>query len=165
MSGAAPAWVEVMRWLHRDRPSRAPAPPPGLVLRKVRLPSGRERPEWFLAGTEPVVSLPALEPIGARIAYPPAGAILALDPDIPSDRQVMFFEASPADARLTWRLDDRPFGSAGEPVSWAPQAGSHSLALLDAQGKTLDEVSFEVRGGPADAPEADLSAPWGTHLP
>ena len=30
-TGAAPIWRDVMVWLHRDEPSRAPVSPPGLV--------------------------------------------------------------------------------------------------------------------------------------
>ncbi len=60
-SGAAPIWAEVMGWLHRATPSRAPKPPAGLVQAAVRYgpqpgvagtPLESARQEWFLAGTQ-----------------------------------------------------------------------------------------------------------------
>ncbi|SDM47632.1 penicillin-binding protein 1C [Oryzisolibacter propanilivorax] len=59
-SGAAPVWAELMQWLHRDLPSRAPKPPGGVVRQAVRFaaaqPAGdwleSPRQEWFLAGTQ-----------------------------------------------------------------------------------------------------------------
>ncbi len=69
-SGAAPVWAEVMRFLHRDEASRAPAPPAGLVRVRVAFGSAEAkgggssagadsaspleaaRDEWFLQGTE-----------------------------------------------------------------------------------------------------------------
>ena len=60
-SGAAPIWAEVMGWLHRASPSRAPKPPAGLVQAAVRYgpqpgaggtPLESARQEWFLAGTQ-----------------------------------------------------------------------------------------------------------------
>lgn len=53
-SGAAPVWAGMMRYLHLCTPSRAPAPPPGLVTRRMHYVAATEadRDEWFIAGTE-----------------------------------------------------------------------------------------------------------------
>ncbi len=61
-SGAAPVWAAVMAYLHANEPSRAPAPPRGLVSAPVRfgpapgqeqdIPLEAARPEWFLPGTQ-----------------------------------------------------------------------------------------------------------------
>ncbi|OJW83107.1 MAG: penicillin-binding protein 1C, partial [Alicycliphilus sp. 69-12] len=58
-SGAAPIWADVMGWLHRGTPSRAPRPPEGVARQAVRYgpaPDGGRlesaRDEWFLRGTQ-----------------------------------------------------------------------------------------------------------------
>jgi penicillin-binding protein 1C len=81
----------------------------------------------------------------ARIAAPAAGAIIALDPDIPDARERVALEADPPDASLRFRLDGADLGHAGGLVLWAPARGGHELALLDAAGRALDSVRFEVR--------------------
>src|SRR6185436_9669670 len=50
-SGAAPVWAELMSFLHRREPSRAPTPPPGVVRMHVRFGDELEaaRDEWFIA--------------------------------------------------------------------------------------------------------------------
>ncbi len=105
-----------------------------------------ERDELFLAGTEvaEVEVKPAL-PSAARIVYPGEGSIIALDPDIPAAAQRVRFEASVPDATLQWRI----VGAAAEAVPdalWQPHPGRFELALIDAQGRELDRVRFEVRG-------------------
>src|SRR5262249_37026361 len=111
-SGAAPVWAEVMGFLHRGTPSRAPAPPSGLVQKQVRFGDEIEaaRSEWFIAGTEQAVFSLAPEASTAestpRITSPADGTIIAIDPDIPPDRQRVRFEA--AGRAVQWRIDGRP---------------------------------------------------------
>jgi penicillin-binding protein 1C len=172
VTGAAPVWLEVMAWLHRAEPSVPPSPPAGVLGRRVAFSGGIEPPrrEWFLRGTAP--SLSAWSPVGhpamattqallvgrrPHILQPASGVIIALDPDIPPARQRVVFEAAgtggdagsgdtAADAVLRWRLDGADLGPAGEPLRWAPRPGRHTLSLADEEGRTLDEVAFEVRG-------------------
>jgi penicillin-binding protein 1C len=147
VTGAAPAWVEIMNWLHSDKPSIAPRPPPGVIRRTVDFPAaGTSRPEWFIRGTESASILPAAGPAGFRIAYPSAGTIVALDPDIPPDRQKLFFEAEPANDSCAWMLDGRVLGTAGSVLLWTPEKGKHTLSLVDRSGRVEDTVGFEVRG-------------------
>ena len=62
-SGAAPVWADIMGFLHRTTPSRAPQPPAGVLEQSVRfgnhqgsgLPLESARSEWFLAGTQQAV--------------------------------------------------------------------------------------------------------------
>jgi penicillin-binding protein 1C len=156
ISGAAPVWREVMDWLQRGdarhgRPaqtSRPPAAPPGLVRTTVRFEPAGEPPrsEWFLAGSEMSVVRAAAGQALARIAYPAEGSIIALDPDIPPQRQrVPLRLSAPAAPGTTWRLDERPLGPAARAQAWLPQPGRHRLVLADARGTALDSVSFEVR--------------------
>jgi len=150
VSGAAPVWQEVMNRLHRGEPSRAPAPPPGVVVRRVRFDGELEaaRDEYFLAGTEMTEVLIAGTPTRARITYPGDGTIIALDPDIPAAQQRIGLRASGARSSGSWRIDGRPAGDADGVALWAPAPGRHRLALLDAGGREVDAVRFEVRGAP-----------------
>ncbi len=167
-SGAAPIWADVMAQLHAQRASRAPRPPaatpqrPALLRAEVRYgpdPATREplaaaRSEWFLPGTQQ--ALFALESNAAtaasaamgRIVRPVAGTIIALDPDIPPDRQRLQFAAQRpgGDARaLRWWLDGKEVAR-GAHWAWLPWPGRHRMELRDAQGTVLDSVGFEVRG-------------------
>lgn len=145
ISGAAPVWLEIMNVLHARIPSRPPEPPQGVTAATVPQ-SGEEpdRTEWFLAGTEPTpAAVPAPPKTIAAILYPPSGAVLALDPDIPEENQrVSFLARSPAGA--IWILDGRTAGQAASHV-WAPVRGEHVLSLADAEAKILDTVRFHVK--------------------
>jgi len=143
ITGAAPVWVEIMNWLHRDRTSSEPQPPPGVVAAKI--PGSDSRKEWFMRGTEAAVA-PGTATPGPRIVYPASGTIVALDPDIPSEKQRLFFEAQPKDDRWHWLLDGQSIGGAGKLLLWSPVPGRHTLALIDASDHTLDSITFEVRG-------------------
>ena len=163
-SGAAPVWATLMQHLHAHTPSRAPRAPAGLVQAHARFDGARggpaleaSRSEWFIAGTEQssfAMHAPASTGTRAplRIHAPAEGTIIALDPDIPPNRQRLTFTASGEGAR--WRLDGKPLAQ-GMQVQWLPWPGRHVMQLTDARGKVLDEVRFEVRGaGVKDAGEA-----------
>jgi penicillin-binding protein 1C len=147
ITGAAPVWVEIMNWLHRDGSSREPEAPPGVVCRDVEFShSGRSRRECFIEGTETTVVQETAASVRIKIAYPASGTVIALDPDIPAAQQRLFLEAEPRDDRLRWVLDDEVLGSAGSLVLWIPKVGPHTLALWDKTGRVLDSVVFQVRG-------------------
>ena len=148
-SGAAPVWAKVMGFLHAREPSRAPAAPPGLVHQPVRFGGALEaaRDEWFIAGTEQ--ALFALgqvgdgADIGGRITAPADGSIIAIDPDIPPNRQRVRFEAE--GRGLQWRIDGKPLAR-GNRAQWLPWPGRHLVELTNAEGKVLDQLRIEVRG-------------------
>jgi penicillin-binding protein 1C len=153
VSGAAPVWLEVMNYLHGDTRSTAPSRPEGVVLARPVFQTGSEtqRNELFLSGTEPVPMATNLTKheswLIARIAYPPEGTIIVIDPDIPEENQRVFFEAENADnTELRWMLNSvlLPPGDVGR--RWAPRPGRYDLVLADNSGKMLDKVTFEVRG-------------------
>jgi penicillin-binding protein 1C len=147
VTGAAPLWLEIMNFLHDEDAGPIVAPPDGLVRRPVG--SGiSSSMEWFIAGTEPVPAPAAAEAAGAWIAYPPSGAVFALDPDMPSGRQRIVFGLHGRSEHLQWVLNGRVLGCAAAPVSWVPVAGRYVLVLRDASGATLDSVRFQVRGRP-----------------
>ena len=171
-SGAAPVWAALMAELHRHKPSKEPPPPPGVVPAKVDFGAGpgteAPRTEWFVRGTEQTrfaieseannrhstltsgrndAKADAQSP--PRIVAPAAGTIVALDPDIPPAHQRLLLQANRPDVR--WRLDGQPLPPAtsstdGARALWLPWPGKHTVSLIDAKGRTLDEVRIEVRG-------------------
>jgi penicillin-binding protein 1C len=146
VSGAAPIWHALMTQLHEGRPSRAPARPAGVVARHIEFDGQREaaRDELFLAGTEQarISATAQLAPARAfGITSPRDGSRFALDPDIPPSSQQIVFEGEAG----TWVLDGRRLGQ-GTRLHWAPWPGRHELRLLDARGRALQTVRFEVRG-------------------
>jgi penicillin-binding protein 1C len=150
-TGAAPVWSRVMAELHRDRPSRAPRPPAGLIEQPVRF-AGWPKPEpardeWFLQGTQQAVWQVQAPPARRAILNPQDGAIYALDPDIPPQVQRLTFETGAAGNRRDWWLDGKHLGPArgGQAPRWLPWPGRHTLELRE--GRTvIDRVRFEVRG-------------------
>lgn len=170
-SGAAPVWAALMKYLHKTEPSRAPAPPPGVIQSRTQFGNQLEaaRSEWFIKGTEQKLfaanssagSAPSDRSL--RITAPATGTILALDPDIPPNRQRLSFSAEgqglgskPGAASPRWLMDGREFGR-GAQAQWLPWPGRHRVQLVDARGKVFDEIRMEVRG--AGVREAKAAAP------
>jgi penicillin-binding protein 1C len=146
VSGAAPIWREIVASLHEGRSSRAPVRPAGVVRQHIDFEAAREpaREELFLAGTEQAHWRDSAQLAPQRafgITSPRDGSRFALDPDIPPASQQIVFEG----ARGTWVLDGKRLGTASV-LRWAPWAGRHELTLLDARGRALQTVRFEVRG-------------------
>jgi penicillin-binding protein 1C len=156
VTGAAPLWLEIVNWLHRDVPSRPPAAVAGVERARVRFEAELEpeREELFVAGT--AVDHVAAKPAGSArvgILYPAAGQIIAVDPDIPVEAQRVRFQAAAPDG-VKWLLDGEEMASSEEEVFWSPVPGRHALSLRDAEGIELDRVEFEVRGALAAAAPA-----------
>ena len=84
-----------------------------------------------------------------RILAPTDGVIIALDPDIPPERQRVAFEASWSREPLRWVLDGAEVGIVDGSLLWKPKPGRHVLALVDEQQSRVSEVQFVVRGGRA----------------
>jgi penicillin-binding protein 1C len=149
VTGAAPAWLEIMNALHNNRASDPPTPPPGVSQRGIRYEPAVEPPrsEWFLAGTETeVLRLAEAATQAPRIESPTNGVIIALDPDIPYENQAVWLSARPARADVQFMLDGKPLASAASPYKWRPVPGLHKLVLTGPGGKVYDRVEFSVRG-------------------
>ncbi|MDI1268668.1 MAG: transglycosylase domain-containing protein [Polaromonas sp.] len=170
-SGAAPVWAALMNYLHQSEPSRAPAPPAGVMQKQVTFadaagtPIEAARSEWFLRGTEQALfaiysgaagadrtraggekglkKSNDVAAVAARITTPANGTIVALDPDIPPNRQRVSFSAQGGDLR--WLMDGKPFAR-GAQTQWLPWPGRHVVQLVDDSGEVLDEIRIEVRG-------------------
>lgn len=153
-AGAAPVWLDLMNHLHRAAPSAAGPPPDGLVAGEHST-GGRPRREWFLRGTEPGDGGPAAPAAVPRIVYPPAGAVVAIDPDIPPERQKIIFAAAGTEGAPAWVLDGRPL-SAGAHPPWTPSAGRHTVELRDRGGRLLDAAAFQVRGAAREGSESPI---------
>jgi penicillin-binding protein 1C len=155
-----------MNFLHAQQSSQPPKPPPGMVQQRVKFegPNNSEatREEWFIAGTEQATFATASQDKSAlakvaRITSPTNGSIIALDPDIPPQRQRLTLQAQ--GHKLRWLLDGKPLAQ-GNQALWLPWPGRHTLQVTDAQGKVLDEVKLEVRGaGVKKAAAASAPAP------
>lgn len=154
VSGAGPIWHDIMNYLHRGGDSMQPPPPSGVVRRAVVFEGGLEpaRDDYFVGDTAVSrVRLRGTEKAGdalLRIISPAPGTIVALDPDIPPDKQKLLLLASGTghDARgAMWHVDGKPAGK-GLRGWWAPWPGKHRIELLGADGKLRDHATFEVRG-------------------
>ncbi|HTK98482.1 MAG TPA: penicillin-binding protein 1C [Pseudomonadales bacterium] len=148
VTGAAPAWHDIMLALHAGKPSRAPSAPAGVTQRAIAYEPTVEAPrhEWFVAGTElaTVTAVPERAE-RSRIAAPGNGLIIAIDPDIPADRQRVPIRARGATAQLAFRMDGQALGAADSQLLWPPRTGAHRLALVDRSGAVVDQVLFTVR--------------------
>ena len=155
--------------------SMPPAAPAGVARRTVAFlpPVESARDEWFVRGTEMDVvrseqdaghSMVGVDSAGAtpRIRYPAAGAVIALDPDIPDAAQRVVFEAAPAIEGLRWRLDGVEIAGGsrrGRAELGAGVRPAHARARgRDGQAR-FPRVAFEVRGHVADAWPSPRSRP------
>jgi len=146
VSGAAPLWLEIMNYLHRNRPSRQADPPPGLEELETRFPDLHvARKELYLEGTESTTVKASGKEAPTRILYPVDGMILAIDPDIPASQQIVLFEARAGHEAISWRLDGKQLAEKQSKARWRPKAGKHKLELQTADGRVLESVEFEVR--------------------
>ncbi len=147
ITGAAPVWIEIMSYLHRNESSLPPPPPAGLTQLRLKTEiSELPQTEWFLTGTEPLKikkSDPALQP---KITSPVQGSVIAWDPDIPPGQQRVLFEAEPATGSYTWILNNQEMMETQGRFLWAPEKGRYRLELRDQQKRIRDSVEFEVRG-------------------
>jgi penicillin-binding protein 1C len=148
ITGAAPVWVEVMDHLHERDRSRAPVPPAGVISKSIAFDGGIEpaRKEWFIRDTETELVRYRSNSLAPRITYPAKGTVIALDPDIPEDRQRVFFETDAGEGAFLLSLDGATLGSASGPLSWKPEAGDHIVSLIDRDHRVLDTVEFKVKG-------------------
>src|SRR5262249_47655450 len=113
VTGAAPAWLELMSLVER-----------GPVVARVDDTAPVHRPVNSEPGPRP--SGPGRAP---RIAWPIRGTVIAIDPDIPPSRQRVVFEAR-GGADVRWRLDAAVLGRGADRIFWKLEAGRHLLELV-----------------------------------
>jgi penicillin-binding protein 1C len=137
--------------LNQKWPSGKPPWPTDLVTAAIQFDDEIEaaRDELFLSGTEATqVSLKRGAALRARIAYPGAGTIVALDPDIPAAVQRMQFAMRPEAHGYSFRIDGEELAV---DATWSPVHGKHVLDLIDGTGRIADSVHFTVRGNAGTA--------------
>ena len=149
VTGAAPVWREIMDTLQKEGAAPAPKPPDGVHASLVSFATGNEaaRPEWFLTGTQMSGSIAKLNANDQtpQIESPTNGMIVAIDPDIPSDRQRLPVRVKGNSEGLVVRLDDAVLGQADKGMFWQPRPGAHRIVLEDSSGSTVDQIRFTVR--------------------
>lgn len=150
VTGAGPSWYEIMNYLHRAEPSRAPAAPPAVVAKKIRHSwSSGPREEFFIAGTEPAQEWiePALEK-RVQFVFPAEGSVLVKDPQMDQDNVALFVRfkgAVPEGSGIFW--DGKRISGAVSPYKMEkPPVGRHTLAILAGDGKELASVRFTIKG-------------------
>lgn len=156
VTGAGPIWHDVFDWLYRNRPPASPSRPAGVEARAIVFGGHLEprRTEYFLGDTAQSRFMPpeaGAEPGLPRISEPVDGTVLALDPDIPWDRQRLRLRAvdvrsRPVTTDVRWFLDARFYGEGTVP-DWAPRTGVHVFELRDRRDTVLDRVRIVVRKG------------------
>ena len=145
-SGAAPAWRDIMLWLHRDGAPAAPIVPGGVETRPLRFEPAIEPPrsEHFVVGTSFSVAVAKPErDLRPRLIAPANGAIVALDPDIPLARQSILIRTSGAGA-LSLSIDGHRLPLRSGNAIWRPVPGSHRIVLAD-DGRLVDAARVTVR--------------------
>jgi penicillin-binding protein 1C len=151
VTGAAPVWRDIVEYLHRSSPSVAPQPPHGVVRQQVSYRPAIEAPrrDWVIGSSHVGTVQAEIISIGNAVPLlvaPPDSAVIAPDPDIPQRRQALLLQSNGIGNTCMW-LDTRPVAACGKSKALLPlpTPGRHTLALKDAQGKTLDTHRFEVR--------------------
>ena len=107
VTGAAPIWMEMMDFLHRDVSSIQREALSGLVRKKIEFSQGAaaSREEWFIRGTEPSAQNQTAGQFNPKIIYPPSGTVIAIDPDIPPELQKVFFVCQVHEDDFQWVLN------------------------------------------------------------
>ena len=148
ITGAAPIWIEMMNFLHQSDSNAKREPPNGLVKMKIasRQRGESSREEWFICGTEPNSRDQNIGQFNQRILYPPSGTVIALDPDIPTELQRVFFISQTNKGSVRWKLNGAPMAAVGKAIPWTPSAGKYFLAIVDQEDRIIDSIHFEVRG-------------------
>ncbi len=149
VTGAAPVWRQIMDGLHRTQTETRPAAPRGVRRQSVRYASRTEAPrqEWFLEGTAMTGPLQEVsrDARSAHISSPVDGMVIALDPDIPAERQRLPLGVEGSVSGLLLKVDEQLLGQASEVRLWQPQTGVHRFSLEEANGRSVDSVVVTVR--------------------
>jgi penicillin-binding protein 1C len=148
VSGAAPVWLAMMNYLHADKPSTPPKPPPKVISAQVSFHHDMELPrkEFFLEGTDPLSQIRMGSPFQKpRIISPTDETLISIDPEIPEDLQRVPFQFRPQTGRYQWVLNDRKTGIFDPFFLWKPERGTYVLSIMDKENLVVDSVEFVVK--------------------
>ncbi len=128
VAGAAPVWASLINYLETSSSPASKGRTEKLAKRELGQPLERRRI--------------------AKILYPTQGLIVALDPDIPKERQKLFIEVQGALESSVLEIDGKKLSGTKDPINegWTPVNGSHEVILKGTDGRVQDKVAFEVKG-------------------
>ncbi len=135
VSGAAPAWREMMDFLMKNLQVQKKIPANILVQNIDSIP------RYFIRGTEFKKENQKIETSEmAKILHPLNNTKFAIDPQIPIEAQKLVLKS---DTNQNWYIDDKLIGR-GKTQFWNLKKGEHLIQLKD-QVKILDQVSILVK--------------------
>lgn len=144
ISGAAPIWAEIMDYLHKEDWDLPLTPPNGMQAISHSGEGETNGTEYYIRGTEPILHPKPSQKIINGILSPTTDSVIAIDPDIPPNRQKVFFQPKYFSKELTWSLNGEEKGSAGEIYFWTPVPGEHTLELFSKDVR-IDKIFFKVK--------------------
>ncbi len=144
ITGAAPIWAEIMEYLHKETMVFPIKPPSGIQEINYLGEGGASVKEYYIHGTEPVLLPKISQKIINGIQSPTADSVIGMDPDIPLDRQKVFFQPKFFSKDFFWKLNGEEKGSAEEIYFWTPIPGEYTLELYSRDVK-IDKISFKVK--------------------
>lgn len=150
VTGAAPSWNEIMKYLHFQNPSNPPDIPENIIAKKI-IPANLTHAikEYYIQGTEPLVEkIQVAKNRKFQFVFPANNSTLVIDPQIDPKKIGVFirFKGNVPEG-ATLKVGEVFLGKAKNPTKWDyPLLGEHRLSLLDAQGKELEFVEFTVKG-------------------
>lgn len=152
VSGAAPLWLDVMKFIHSTAIPTEPSIPAGVHQDAVRFSHGKEGPrlEYYLDGHHGGLSRPPRPRSQELLLSPNDGEIIALDPEIPEQSQKLMIRRQGSDS-LHLYMNGRDLGTSST-VLWFPIPGKHLLQVVDSKQRVLDSASFLVKLPPARNP-------------
>ncbi|PHR62770.1 MAG: penicillin-binding protein 1C [Robiginitomaculum sp.] len=144
-SGAAPIWREMIDLVQAGQPPLPTLTPDGIEKMHVSFVPAIEpaRPELFLTGMgRSIVQVVTNDDLQPYVSQPADGTIIALDPDIPPQNQMMRIAIAGKTTGLNLTLDNQ---SINPNQLWLPIPGSHLLTIRDSDQNLIDQVRFSVR--------------------
>jgi penicillin-binding protein 1C len=128
VTGAAPLWRKIMDQLHQRQVSVMPK-----AIAAVKLPEPYD--------DHLNVKRAAL----AHIVYPSDEAVLAYDPEIPSEHQKVLFKSEGPRDQAAWFLNGKKVASLSDNFFWPVERGKFRLEVRGQKDEILDSVSFWVK--------------------
>lgn len=149
VSGAAPVWLEIMNYLHRNTPSNPLRVPNNVVNKKITFKDNiePEREEFFLKGTEVDFLLTRKEDSNdsPKIIYPLEDTVIAIDPDIPEENQYVTFQYKPTSGNYEWIINNEKTGIKKSFFTWKPEAGKHKISIINNENFLVDSIEVIVK--------------------
>jgi len=150
VSGAGPAWYEIMNLLHRSERSEPLPLPKDVTPKKIRHPwRSQAREELFLTGTEPASeNIEVSQDQSVQFVFPADRSVLVVDPRMDSENVALFvrFKGQVPPGSSIY-LGKTNLGPALSPLKILKvPLGEQSLEIRTLENKSLSRVQFFVKG-------------------